>query len=81
MKEVNLDFPEKKEGRRENEREKGKAEGNFFKKIHTILVMGVRKSIFHFQKVTKLMFDKCNEFFYPVILNALGNALSLFLFF
>ena len=81
MKEVNLDFPEKK-GREEGKMEERKGRRKIFlKTIHTIPVTSVLKSTFIFRKSPNLFLINVNEFFYPVNLNALGNALSLFLFF
>jgi len=81
MKEVNLDFPEKK-GREEGKMEERKGRRKIFKKpsIPSWLRVCWSPSLI-FRKSPNLCSINVNEFFYPVNLNALGNALSLFLFF
>lgn len=76
-KEVNLDFVGKKERRKE-----GKEEGNFKNCLYHLSSKcpEVHRSIFKMSP--NLCSINVNEFFfYPVILNALGNAFSLFHFF
>lgn len=81
MKEVNLDFLEKK-GREEGKMEERKGRRKFLK--NHLYHPGYKCSAVHlfiFRKSPNLCSINVNEVFYPVILNALGNALSLFPFF